>query len=613
MFNLKAVEIENFRSFKEKTRISIDNLTTIIGKNDIGKSTILEALEIFFNNEVVKIDINDVNVFSENKNIFIKCIFENVNHSLILDEGAITNLKDEYLLNSNNELELLKVYDTSKKSIKPNIYINALYPVNIEDPLINLTQAQLQRMIKDIDIKDEQIKENSNVSMRSGIYRHFENSQGLTFEEQLIHLSKQDGTKIWNNLSKKLPIFALFQADRQSKDDDNEVQDPMKLAVKQALMNVEDDLTKIKKRVKEEAMKTANKTLEKLHEMDKDLASELTPEFLSEPKWDGLFKLSLDSENGISINKRGSGVRRLILLNFFRAEVDRQRDQLERGVIYAIEEPETAQHPNNQKMLVESLKELAVDNCQVMITTHVPGVAELLPVESIRFINDRTKGSGEINTADESQLDEIAEDLGVIPSSKVKLILHVEGKNDVIFLKYLSKLLYENGLSEINLFKDKRVAIIPTGGVSNLKDFVNKRYLRELGLHELYIVDKDSNNKIKDTIITKRREMENYIHHRVIKDYLNKIYPELEDIEWDIDFENPQLELPKEVCKYLESHKEKLGSNHPPREDTLKNWLNAKVTPLMNLDHLKSIGAVDGVSALEEVRSWFQKIEEGVK
>ena len=52
---LKSVTIQNFRCFKESKTVEFENLTTLIGKNDIGKSTILEALEIFFNNDIVKI------------------------------------------------------------------------------------------------------------------------------------------------------------------------------------------------------------------------------------------------------------------------------------------------------------------------------------------------------------------------------------------------------------------------------------------------------------------------------------------------------------------------------------------------------------------------------
>ena len=60
------------------------NLTTFIGKNDIGKSTILEALEIFFNNDLVKIESSDANVFGD-KNVIITCDFCDLPKELILD------------------------------------------------------------------------------------------------------------------------------------------------------------------------------------------------------------------------------------------------------------------------------------------------------------------------------------------------------------------------------------------------------------------------------------------------------------------------------------------------------------------------------------------------
>jgi hypothetical protein len=86
--------------------------------------------------------------------------------------------------------------------------------------------------------------------------------------------------------------------------------------------------------------------LGKLSELDSSLASTLQPNFKAEPKWDSLFKLSLTGDNEIPINKRGSGVRRLILLSFFQAELERRRavEKID-SVIYAIEEPETSQHP----------------------------------------------------------------------------------------------------------------------------------------------------------------------------------------------------------------------------------------------------------------------------
>lgn len=46
---MKLVEliVKNFRGYKEETKLSVGELTALIGKNDAGKSTLLEALEIF--------------------------------------------------------------------------------------------------------------------------------------------------------------------------------------------------------------------------------------------------------------------------------------------------------------------------------------------------------------------------------------------------------------------------------------------------------------------------------------------------------------------------------------------------------------------------------------
>ncbi|MBN2663989.1 MAG: AAA family ATPase [Bacteroidales bacterium] len=60
---ISKIRIKNFRGYKESSEIDFGNLTTIVGKNDIGKSTILEALDIFFNKSkgVIKLDKEDVN------------------------------------------------------------------------------------------------------------------------------------------------------------------------------------------------------------------------------------------------------------------------------------------------------------------------------------------------------------------------------------------------------------------------------------------------------------------------------------------------------------------------------------------------------------------------
>ena len=51
---LVKVYLKNFRGYVNYTEIDFDNITTLVGENDIGKSTILEALDIFFNDNNIK-------------------------------------------------------------------------------------------------------------------------------------------------------------------------------------------------------------------------------------------------------------------------------------------------------------------------------------------------------------------------------------------------------------------------------------------------------------------------------------------------------------------------------------------------------------------------------
>ena len=73
-------------------------------------------------------------------------------------------------------------------------------------------------------------------------------------------------------------------------------------------------ISALEQEIQDSVLDVAERTLDKLREMAPELANELTPRFKEKPKW--TFNFTLDGENGIPINKRGSGVRRLILLNF---------------------------------------------------------------------------------------------------------------------------------------------------------------------------------------------------------------------------------------------------------------------------------------------------------
>ena len=120
--------------------------------------------------------------------------------------------------------------------------------------------------------------------------------------------------------------------------------------------------------------------------MSEDLANQLHPA-VKNKNWDSLFTVTLTGDEDIPINKRGSGTRRLVLLNFFRAKAEETSTTRGAGVIYAIEEPETSQHPNYQIMLLEAFEDLVEQGrCQVLLTTHTPTLARRINRDALRLI-----------------------------------------------------------------------------------------------------------------------------------------------------------------------------------------------------------------------------------
>jgi putative ATP-dependent endonuclease of OLD family len=325
-------------------------------------------------------------------------------------------------------------------------------------------------------------------------------------------------------------MFALFQSDRSSKDSDGEVQDPMKAAVNLAIAEVQNDIDKIQKKVQERTEEIANNTHKALQSIDSGLANSLKPEFTppTPAKWSGLFSVNLITD-GIPLNKRGSGVRRLILVSFFKAEAERLlKKGNKKGIIYAIEEPETAQHPNNQKILQQSFMSLSEeDSCQVILTTHSPGFASDLPSSGVRFVTRDENGQPNVK-AGIDVLGEVSHALGVTPDSRVRALCCVEGPTDVLALKSLSNALHQEDPSILNLDNDDRIAFIVLGG-GNLQHWVNHNYLKSLGKPEIHIYDADvpkyqqsaqDVNQRDDSsraFITQKHEIESYLHSEAIK------------------------------------------------------------------------------------------------
>ena len=389
---IKKLKIKNFRSYKDEVEIEFGDLTAFVGKNDIGKSTVLEVLDIFFNEGkgAVKMDKDDINKQSlaEGYNeIVISVCFEELPSSIIIDSTNETTLQAEYLVNSNGQLEIIKKYPNAGKE---KVFVKALHPTNTNcKDLLLKKDSELRTIISNnsIDCSDR----NKNAVMRTAIWNHF--NANLDLEEIEIDVTKGETKSIWEKLPNYLPLYSLFQSDRKNSDGDSEVQDPLKEAVRQILdeNELKQKFTEIATEVENKLKEVARRTLDKIREMNPEIACSLNPIIppAQSLKWNDVFKsVSIAGDENIPINKRGSGVKRLILLNFFRAEAERRRQQDSiPSIIYAVEEPETSQHTEHQKILIKAFKNLATaPNTQVIITTHSAALVKELSFDNLRLV-----------------------------------------------------------------------------------------------------------------------------------------------------------------------------------------------------------------------------------
>lgn len=394
---IKTIKLMNFRGYKEEISVDFNNLNVFVGKNDIGKSTILEALDIFFNEgkNIIKLDKEDINKKAKdegNEEIRISIVFEDLPSEITIDSENPTTLDAEYLLKSDRYLEVIKKYP---KAGKEKVFIKAHHPNSTECAGLLLKKITDLKKILDVNnIKCD--NKTKSAEIRKAIWQHF--SENLELSEIEIDVTKEDAKNIWEQLKHYMPLYSLFQSDRKNSDGDNEIQNPMKLAVQEILkdetlkQNLDDVASEVERKLKE----VSTKTLEKLNEMNPDIASSLNPVIptVESLKWVDVFKsVSITGDEDIPINKRGSGVKRLILLNFFRAEAERRKaEKRVPHIIYAIEEPETSQHPSHQRKLIDAFIELAnTDNTQIILTTHSPSIVKMLKFEHLKLIKEDTQ------------------------------------------------------------------------------------------------------------------------------------------------------------------------------------------------------------------------------
>jgi len=146
--------LENFRGFYGKHEISFDNFNVFIGKNDQGKSSILEAIDIFIyeGKGNVNIESTDLNIDTQKNGTSefkIALEFSDLPKDVIIDATNPTTLENECLLNENNLLEIWKIFRNGKRT---DTLLRCKHPVN-DDFLKNIMNKNINELQKFVEEK----------------------------------------------------------------------------------------------------------------------------------------------------------------------------------------------------------------------------------------------------------------------------------------------------------------------------------------------------------------------------------------------------------------------------------------------------------------------------
>ena len=149
---LARLRIRNFRCYKDEIAFDFNDMTAFVGRNDVGKSTVMDALDIFLNDGTP--DKNDATKNGDGKDLTIICEFTNLPSQVVIDDNVPTTFQAECLLNAQGSLEIHKTYSGHAATPKcTSIAAYAVHPsADRVTDLMQLKNPELKKRAKDLSV-----------------------------------------------------------------------------------------------------------------------------------------------------------------------------------------------------------------------------------------------------------------------------------------------------------------------------------------------------------------------------------------------------------------------------------------------------------------------------
>ncbi|AIJ05723.1 hypothetical protein JH146_0878 [Methanocaldococcus bathoardescens] len=515
---IMKIEIKNFRSIKEVSIDEISNILILVGKNNSGKSAILNAIDVFWGNRKIKEDD-----FHKNENkieIKIQFLIDDTYLEKLYNDSSFGILK---IPSNRNDFEILKA-NTEFESYDFNEFRqlrNGLRGKSLEEIKCNhkefydfwMKALKYKWKIEDgtVEIKYEHEKGQDNGKYTLSNEVELKSKTLKTLLPELIYIDdernfkdEEEGKKsTWTE--KIIKNIAIPKIRKSTEKICKECEDRRceecynNLKNKKAESLSVYDLEKILKYKMEEEI---NEISERIAEFFKnyyssDYSVKLKPEVDIEKAFSTETKIFSQYLGEKPLSNFGAGVRSIYILSLLKAYSELSKNE---DAIFILEEPEIYLHPELQKEMGSILFKLSQSH-QILFSTHSPLLLRNFSMENIRKVYLNNNYETEVK---KETLDNILGDLGysTVDLINKEFVIIVEGKDDTRRLKEIIKHYY-------NVDNDKleKIYFLEAKGCGNIEAYATVKFMGMTHLKDNFVIIRDSDtvpcNKLKERLINK--------------------------------------------------------------------------------------------------------------
>ena len=455
---IKFLHIKNFKSIQELKITDIENSLILVGKNNTGKTAVLDAIRLATGN--YKVEERNFNEKRQNIEILMTLAITEEELQQFHRNGIVSSYK-RYDAWKQEFCEKIPSFSDGEVTFLCSINHNG--KVRYEDGF-----HKNNHYIKEILPKLHFIDTNRNIT---------------SFQEDLLLSQKSEeltcmysGCCIFDSAKECTHCFQCIGLINQKKPEELKIHETARLLeYKMYQLNFEE----FSKKVNENYRKNGG-----VEEIQYTLSYNMDEMFRVQAEaWhEELKRMS-------SIEHLGNGMKSIYMLSLLETYIE---DEKRIPSIIIVEYPELFLHPSLQKTASKILYRLSKKN-QIIFTTHSPNmIANFTKGQICQIVLDDDSYSIARQNVD---VDAILNDLGYSANDflNVDFVFIVEGKQDktrfpLLLKKYYSEVYDRSG--ELS-----RISIITTNSCTNIKTYANLKYMNQLYLRDQFLMIRDGDGK----------------------------------------------------------------------------------------------------------------------